>query len=62
MILDLDSTHFDTYGNQEKTGFNYHYMSTGYHPLLMFDGLTGDMLKAKLRSGNVYTCFYAAFS
>lgn len=55
MLLDLDSTHFDTYGNQEKTGFNYHYMSTGYHPLLMFDGLTGDMLKAELRSGNVYT-------
>ena len=55
MILDLDSTHFDTYGNQEKTGFNYHYMSTGYHPLLMFDGLTGDMLKAELRAGNVYT-------
>ena len=55
MILDLDSTHFDTYGNQEKTGFNYHYMSTGYYPLLMHDGMTGDMLKAELRPGNVYT-------
>lgn len=55
MILDLDSTHFDTYGSQEKTSFNYHYMSTGYHPLLMYDGLTGDLLKAELRPGNVYT-------
>lgn len=55
MILDLDSTHFNTYGNQEKTDFNYHYLSTGYHPLLMFDGLTGDLLKAELRAGNVYT-------
>lgn len=30
-------------------------MSTGYHPLLMFDRLTGDMLNAELRSSNVYT-------
>jgi len=28
---------------------------TGYHPLVAFDGLTGDFLKAELRSGNVYT-------
>lgn len=55
MILDIDSTHFDTYGEQEKTDFNYHYQSTGYHPMLMFDGLTGDMLKSELRPGNVYT-------
>ena len=26
-----------------------------YHPLVAFDGLTGDFLKAELRSGNVYT-------
>ena len=28
---------------------------TGYHPLVAFDGLTGDFLKAELRSGNQYT-------
>lgn len=27
----------------------------GYHPLVVFDGLTGDLLKAELRAGNVYT-------
>ena len=55
MIIDLDSTHSDTFGNQEKADFNSHYGRNGYHPLVAFDGLTGDFLKAELRSGNVYT-------
>ncbi len=55
MIIDLDSTHSDTFGNQEKTEYNAHYGTQGYHPLVAFDGLTGDFLKAELRSGNVYT-------
>lgn len=55
IILDLDSTNFQTYGKQYGSAYNFHYSSTGYHPLLMFDGLTGDLLKAELRSGNVYT-------
>ena len=55
MVLDIDSTHFDTYGNQEKSDYNAHYQTTGFHPLVMFDGLTGDLIKAELRSGNVYT-------
>ena len=53
MIFDLDSTHSDTYGKQEKTDYNAHYQTNGYHPLVSFDGLTGDFLKAELRSGNV---------
>ena len=55
MIIDLDSTHSDTFGNQEDANFNAHYGTNGYHPLVAFDGLTGDFLKAELRSGNVYT-------
>ncbi|EPN9378939.1 IS1380 family transposase [Enterococcus lactis] len=55
LIIDLDSTHSDTFGNQEATNFNAHYKTNGYHPLVAFDGLTGDFLKAELRSGNVYT-------
>ncbi|MFV8240744.1 IS1380 family transposase [Aerococcus viridans] len=55
MIIDLDSTHSDTFGNQEQTDYNAHYQTNGYHPLVAFDGLTGDFLKAKLRSGNQYT-------
>lgn len=55
MIIDLDSTHSDTFGNQEQTNYNFHYQTNGYHPLVAFDGLNGDFLKAKLRSGNQYT-------
>lgn len=55
MIIDLDSTHSDTFGHQEQTAYNAHYGTNGYHPLVAFDGLTGDFLKAKLRSGNQYT-------
>lgn len=55
MIIDVDSTHSDTYGKQEQTDFNTHYGTTGYHPLVAFDGLTGLFLGAELRPGNVYT-------
>ena len=55
IIFDIDSTNFETYGKQYGSAYNSHYSSMGYHPLLVFDGLTGDLLKAELRSGNVYT-------
>jgi hypothetical protein len=55
ILLDIDSTLLGTYGNQVGQAFNYHYSSNGYHPLLCYDGLTGDLLKAQLRNGNVYT-------
>ena len=48
ILLDLDSTLLDTYGSQEGEAFNYHYQAHGYHPLLCFDDLTGDLLKAQL--------------
>ena len=54
ILLDLDSTLLKTYGHQEGEGFNYHYQSHGFHPLLCFDGLTGDLLKAELRKGTKY--------
>jgi hypothetical protein len=54
MLFDLDSTLLNTYGNQEGEAFNYHYQAHGYHPLLCFDGLTGDLLKAELRNGAKY--------
>lgn len=55
IILDLDSTNLETYGKQENSNFNYHYQANGYHPLLMFDGMTGDLLKSELRTGSCYT-------
>ncbi len=55
LIIDLDSTHADTYGKQESAAYNSHYGTVGFHPLVAFDGITGDFLKAQLRPGNVYT-------
>ncbi|WLR44376.1 IS1380 family transposase [Bacillus carboniphilus] len=54
-LLDLDSANFEACGNQYGTSYNAHYQTNGYHPLFMFDGLTGDCIKAALRSGHVYT-------
>ena len=54
VLLDLDSTLLNAYGHQEGVAFNYHYQDFGYHPLLCFDGMTGDLLKAELRDGTKY--------
>ena len=54
ILFDLDSTLLATYGTQEGEAFNYHYQAHGYHPLLCFDGLTGDLLKVELRPGTQY--------
>jgi hypothetical protein len=51
LIIDLDSTHSDTYGKQEASAYNAHYGTVGFHPLVAFDGVTCDFLKAKLRRG-----------
>lgn len=56
LLLDLDSTLLDTYGHQEGEGFNFHYQSHGYHPLVCYDGMTGDLLKIELRNGTDYSC------
>jgi len=56
VLLDLDSTLLDTYGSQEGSAFNYHYQANGYHPLLCYDSLTGDLVKAELRDGTQYCC------
>lgn len=54
LLLDLDSTLLETYGRQEDGAFNAHYQSCGYHPLLCYNGITGDLLKAELRGGSQY--------
>lgn len=54
VLFDLDSTLLATYGKQEGEAFNYHYQAHGYHPLLCFDGMTGDLLKVELRPGTQY--------
>ena len=60
VLFDLDSTLFATFGKQEGGAFNFHYQANGYHPLLCFDGMTGDLLKIELRPGTQYCCNGAA--
>ena len=56
VILDLDSTLLDAYGKQEGRAFNFHYQSNGYHPLVCYDGMTGNLVKIQLRDGTEYSC------
>jgi len=50
VVLDMDSTEIPVYGQQEQSGYNGHFESTCYHPLLLFNR-EGDCLAAKLRPG-----------
>lgn len=55
LLLDPDSTLLDTCGRQEKAGFNFRYQSHGYHPLVCYNSMTGDLLKVELRNGTDYS-------
>ena len=55
IILDLDSTNVKTHGHQDESTYIYHYGTTGYHPMVLYDGLTGDLMKFMLRKGSEYT-------
>ena len=46
----------EAYGKQEGRAFNFHYQSNGYHPLVCYDGITGDLIKIQLRDGTRYSC------
>lgn len=54
IVLDIDSTLLNTYGKQEGAGFNYHYQAEGYHPLVVYDSLTRDLIRIDLRDGTEY--------
>ena len=51
IILDIDSTDDVTHGQQEFSFYHGYYREHMYHPLLLFDGETGDLC-ALLRPGN----------
>ena len=54
IVLDMDTTLLNTYGKQEGAAYNAHYEAPGYHPILLFDSLTRDLIKAELRPGTQY--------
>jgi hypothetical protein len=52
LILDLDSSVSETYGQQEGSAYNGHFGCECYHPLFCFNQ-DGDVEAALLREGNV---------
>ena len=54
LILDMDSSVSETYGEQEGTAFNGHFGCTCYHPLFCFNQF-GDVEHSLLRDGNVHS-------
>lgn len=54
VVLDLDGTDDPTHGTQEGSAYHGYYRQHMYHPLLVFDGETGQLITAVLRPGNVH--------
>jgi hypothetical protein len=54
LILDMDSSVSETYGEQEGTAYNGHFGCTCYHPLFCFNQF-GDVEQSRLRDGNVHS-------
>jgi len=54
IVLDLDSTDDPVYGQQEGEAYHAYYGQHMYHPLLIFDGDTDQLLTAILRPGNAH--------
>ncbi len=52
LILDMDSSVSETYGQQEGSMYNGHFACECYHPLFIFNQ-DGDVERALLRNGNV---------
>jgi hypothetical protein len=54
LVLDLDTTDDPTHGAQEGSAYHGYYRRHMYHPLLIFDGETNQLLTAVLRPGNAH--------
>jgi hypothetical protein len=54
IVLDMDSSVSETYGDQEGTAYNGHFACACYHPLFVFNQF-GDLERCALRSGNVHS-------
>jgi Transposase DDE domain group 1 len=54
LLIDIDSTDDPTHGAQEGTAYHGYYGQHMYHPLLLFDGATDQLITALLRPGNAH--------
>jgi hypothetical protein len=55
ILLDFDSTDDPTHGDQEGSAYHGYFRQHMYHPLLVFDGDTGQLITALLRPGNAHS-------
>jgi Transposase DDE domain group 1 len=58
IVLDFDGTDDPAHGQQEGVAYHGYYRQHMYHPLLLFDGDTGQLITAILRPG---TCHASRF-
>lgn len=54
VVLEFDGTDDPTHGQQELTFYHGYYGQHMYHPLLVHDGDTGELIVPLLRPGNVH--------
>jgi Transposase DDE domain group 1 len=54
ILLDFDSTDDPAHGEQESVAYHGYFGQHQYHPLLVFDGDTGQIITALLRPGNAH--------
>lgn len=54
VVLDIDSTDDPTHGGQQLSFFHGFFRQHMYHPLLVFDGETGELITAILRPGRAH--------
>lgn len=54
IVIDIDATDDPTHGQQAFSFYHGFYRQHMFHPLLCYDGETGDLLAAMLRPGNVH--------
>src|SRR5919199_5805833 len=54
VLLDFDATDDPAHGEQEGAYYHGYYQEHILHPLLVFDGDTGQLITALLRAGNTH--------
>ncbi len=54
VLLDFDATDDPTHGEQEGSYYHGYYRTRMYHPLVVFDGETNQLVAAVLRAGNTH--------
>lgn len=60
IVLDIDGTDDPTHGAQQLSFFHGFYDQHMFHPLLVFDGDSGELITAQLRPGKVHAARGAA--